>query len=43
MTDTSAHEEAEAQRELLALGFTEADLAEVCMLPDCGCDGERHP
>jgi hypothetical protein len=43
MTDTSAHEAVAAQNHLLELGFTEADLAEVCMLPDCGCDGARHP
>ena len=39
MTDTSAHEAAEAQLELEAMGF---DTSDVCMLPDCGCDGEPH-
>jgi hypothetical protein len=43
MTDTSAHETVEAINELLRMGFTEDDFADVCMLPDCGCDGRRHP
>jgi hypothetical protein len=40
MSDTSAHEAVEAQRELEALGF---DTSDICMLPDCGCDGRVHP
>ena len=32
-----------AQYKLLKMGFTEKDLSEVCMIPDCGCDGEPHP
>jgi hypothetical protein len=40
MTDTSAHEAVAAQWHLEALGF---DTSDVCMLPDCGCSGDRHP
>jgi hypothetical protein len=42
MTDTSAHETVEAINGLLRLGFTEDDLAQVCMIPDCYCDGTPH-
>ena len=43
MTDTSAHEAVEAINQLLAAGFTEKDLAQVCTIPDCYCDGTPHP
>jgi hypothetical protein len=42
MTDTSAHETVKAINELLRLGFTEKDIAEICTIPDCYCDGTPH-
>jgi hypothetical protein len=39
MTDTSAHEAHRAQLEIEALGF---DTSDVCMVPDCYCDGTPH-
>lgn len=34
-----AHDNAEAQWRLEAMGF---DTSDVCFIPGCGCDGERH-
>jgi hypothetical protein len=37
-----AHEVIAAIAELKRFGFTDRDLAEVCMIPDCYCDGNPH-